>query len=357
MGPDCEAARVTVPPPDGGACPEHDAVADLLAAARLYGDFEVLPLPGGANNRVYRVNVNGTSSLLKHYFRHPNDPRDRLLAEFSFSTFAWDRGLRALPRPLACSFRHRLGLYEFVDGRPPEQGEITGDMVGQLLDFYLELNCHRQSTGARALPVASEACASIEQHLSCVEQRIGHLGRMDNSSAPDREAVAFVRNELYEVWIRVRGAVVERVSDVGLTGYSWMSREDWRLSPSDLGFHNVVMPADGRLRLVDFEYAGWDDPARMVCDFFCQQEVPVPVEYHDLVRDSVGASVSEPSRYHQRVEILLPVYRMKWCCILLNDFLPEGRARRQFAGRADHLEKRKAEQLQKARRMLATVER
>ena len=31
----------------------------------------------------------------------------------------------------------------------------------------------------------------------------------------------------------------------------------------------------GELCFLDFEYAGWDDPAKMVADFFCQPAVPV----------------------------------------------------------------------------------
>ena len=39
------------------------------------------------------------------------------------------------------------------------------------------------------------------------------------------------------------------------------------LSPSDFGFHNVIVEKDKILRFIDFEYAGWDDPAKMVSDF------------------------------------------------------------------------------------------
>ena len=38
------------------------------------------------------------------------------------------------------------------------------------------------------------------------------------------------------------------------------------LSPSDFGFHNALLEADGRLTFVDFEYFGWDDPVKIVAD-------------------------------------------------------------------------------------------
>jgi Ser/Thr protein kinase RdoA (MazF antagonist) len=42
------------------------------------------------------------------------------------------------------------------------------------------------------------------------------------------------------------------------------------------------------------------------------------------------------------------VYRLKWCCIMLNDFLPAGNDRRRFAAPVDEME-RKWKQLEKAR--------
>jgi hypothetical protein len=132
-------------------------------------------------------------------------------------------------------------------------------------------------------------------------------------------------------------------------------REDWALSPSDFGFHNALISADGRLRFLDFEYAGWDDPARVVCDFFCQQRVPVPFDLFEAVVERIGATVIDRVAYRQRVDLLLPVYRVKWCCILLNDFLPEGGERRRFAGRKSDPVQRKVEQLEKARRVMAGV--
>jgi hypothetical protein len=46
------------------------------------------------------------------------------------------------------------------------------------------------------------------------------------------------------------------------------------------------------------------------------------------------------------------VYRIKWCCIMLNDFLPVGSRRRSFARTAEDQQQRQRTQLQKARAAL-----
>jgi hypothetical protein len=66
-----------------------EPIRALLTEIGIVEDFAADPLPGGANNRAFRLDAGGQSFLLKAYFRHPDDPRDRLGTEFAFSRFAW----------------------------------------------------------------------------------------------------------------------------------------------------------------------------------------------------------------------------------------------------------------------------
>ena len=331
------------------------AVADLIAAVGFRGDFSLHPIIGGANNRVFRVEVNGSCALLKAYFQHADDPRDRLGAEFSFSRFAWENGLRCLPQPLGCDRQNRLGLYEFVEGRQLLPHEVKEGAVRQALDFYRELNRHKRLPGAKALPEGSEACFTIADHLRCVERRLQRLRKVDDSSGINCQAVHFIRNELAEAWSGVTDSVRKRAGELGLALAAEIVPQDRCLSPSDFGFHNAILSDDGRLRFIDFEYAGWDDPAKTVCDFFCQPALPVSLDYYDMFVEEVISDLSEPEKHRQRIALLLPVYRLKWCCILLNDFLSVGSERRRFAGSAVDQEERKARQLQKARQTLQSL--
>jgi hypothetical protein len=355
MGRDRTADRLKGKRLRDDAEPSHDAVRTLLDSAGLRGRFTLTPLQGGANNRVWRVDCDRRAAALKRYFRHPTDRRDRLLAEFSFLTVAWEAGVRVVPRPLGTYTPAALGLYDFLDGRRPGRQDVTAAAVGQCLDFYVALNAHKGSAPARWLPLASEACARVSDHVACVDSRIRRLAALEMSTSVDRDAAGFVRTELSPAWNDVQRALAARLQQYGLSAETEVMREDWALSPSDFGFHNALISADGRLRFLDFEYAGWDDPARVVCDFFCQQRVPVPFDLFEAVVERIGATVIDRVAYRQRVDLLLPVYRVKWCCILLNDFLPEGGERRRFAGRKSDPVQRKVEQLEKARRVMAGV--
>jgi hypothetical protein len=147
---------------------------------------------------------------------------------------------------------------------------------------------------------------------------------------------------------------VRQANAIGVALHTELSRRDRCISPSDFGFHNALVDPEGHLRFIDFEYAGWDDPAKMVCDFFCQPAVPVPMDFYDKLVESVVSGLDRPDEHSQRISLLMPVYRVKWCCIMLNDFLPWGGDRRRFTRSGEGVQE-KAEQLEKARRALAGV--
>ncbi len=345
--------------------PGHREIVQLLLeqGGLAGGEFAMQPLPGGGNNRVYRLTTPaGQSALLKAYFRHPDDTRDRLKAEYDFTCFAWQHGVRCVPRPLACDPQAGLGLYEFVEGRRLRTEEVDEAAVEQALVFYQELNRHRQTPEAMKLPAGSEACFCLADHLACVERRLARCETWQPRSPLDAEALAFVHHKVLPLWWQVR-ANVEKEGEKRRKGEGEKNSVPFtlspllpfspsgftRLSPSDFGFHNALLEASGKLRFVDFEYAGWDDPAKLVCDFFCQPALPAPARCWPTFLAQVMADLPEPAEHCRRAELLLPVYRVKWITIMLNDFQPTGDDRRRFARPGQDPEQRKAEQLEKAR--------
>jgi Phosphotransferase enzyme family len=331
--------------------PTEAEVTELCARAGLAAPSRLVQLAGGGNNQVFRIDGPAGSALLKAYFRHPDDPRDRLETEYSFCRFAWDAGMRCVPRPLASDSANAWGLYDFIEGRRVEAGEVTWELVEQAIEFFRALNRHRESGAARALANASDACFSLAENLQTVERR---LQRLANCMTDCDEARALIDGPLVAAWRRVSSTMAPDAAAAGLEMTAALPMEERRLSPSDFGFHNCIGQG-GALRFIDFEYAGWDDPAKSVCDFFCQPEVPVPVQWFGPVADAFAADTVDPARCRRRADVLMPACRVKWCCIMLNEFLPlEGR-RRSFARDAATQESRRSAQLQKVRRALSEM--
>ncbi len=328
----------------------HQRAARLLSQAGFPGPFALSPVHGGANSKAFRVDLEGGGPTLffKEYFRHPHDPRDRLGTEFAFASFAWNQGLRSLARPYEMDRQHGCALYAFLDGRKLTPPEITAAAVRQCLDFFCAINEHRNSPAAADLPIASEACFSMADHWECLRRRLCRLEAIVPASAVARQALAFVVDRLAPAATGYLAWAHAFAGDLRLDCGAPINAAERCLSPSDFGFHNALKASDGTLHFLDFEYAGWDDPAKTVCDFFCQPACPAPLDFWNEFAAEIAEGTSDPALATRRFTLLLPMYRLKWCCIMLNDFLPAGASRRQFAIRDLDEANRQERQLQKA---------
>ncbi|NLF67504.1 MAG: aminoglycoside phosphotransferase family protein [Candidatus Anammoximicrobium sp.] len=312
----------------------------------------IAPLAGGANNAVFRVDVPAGTFLLKQYFTHPADDRDRFAAETAFCCFAREHGIGAAPQLLASCAEQRLALFEFIAGRVVSAAEIDDGLIGQTVRFCRQLQDAQGAPAAEALPAAAESCFSIRQHLACVDRRIRRLQALDAESELQRDVRRFACEELAPCWEATQEQVLVQCRALGIAPQEELGAADRVLSPSDFGFHNALLDRRGQLRFFDFEYAGWDDPAKLVCDFFCQVEVPVPLALFPLFCHGIVSRLPEPERVRQRIDALFPVYRVKWCCIVLNEFLPLGQARRRFSAANQRPARQPELQFRKAQRLL-----
>jgi hypothetical protein len=312
---------------------------------------KTMQLCDGGNNRVYRVQTCAGSVLLKEYFRHPADLRDRLGAEQEFLRFAWGHGVRCIPEPLACDRCAGIGLYRFIPGRKLRADEITAAHVDEAAAFFAALNRHRHAPEATLLPNASEACFSLAEHLACVEGRLARLAGIAPETELHRAAAALIATRIAPAWGRVRAAAVAAGKHMDAP----LSPDERAISPSDFGFHNCIDTSSG-LAFIDFEYAGWDDPAKTVCDFFCQPALPVTRRHLRRFTTAVAAATTAGEAFQDRVELLLPVYEIKWCCIMLNDFLSTGDDRRSFARADECHDARRRNQLAKVEAALMRID-
>ena len=325
----------------------------FLAGVLPAGPWDLAPLGAGGNNRTYLVHQGRERYVLKENFRHPADRRDRATAEFAFARFAWSQGLRCLPEPLACDPTAGMALFGFVAGERIAPGALGPAEVQQAMDFVMALNGDRHQPSASDLPEGAEACFSLNRHLQVVDARLARLEQLPPAEDLDREARDLARGKMRPLFDRMADRIRQEADRHGMAMDQALTRQDRVISPSDFGFHNALRRHDGTLAFLDFEYAGWDDPAKLSGDFFSQVQVPVPLTHWDLVRDTLSDLVDDPASARKRMTLLRPLYQLKWCCIVLNHFLPVAAARRSFAGQDPIAHKRG--QLHQAQAMLRAI--
>jgi thiamine kinase-like enzyme len=128
------------------------------------------------------------------------------------------------------------------------------------------------------------------------------------------------------------------------------------LSPSDFGFHNALRRPTGQIVFVDFEYFGWDDPAKMISDFLLHPAMDLSDVLKGRFLDNIFQGYQDYPHLAGRVAMVYSLWALKWCLILLNEFVPEHLGRRGFASERPLNESElQSQQLSKARRMLRDV--
>jgi len=327
-------------------------IATGLILERNLGELSSLvPLTGGRNNRAFRVEGQGGPWLLKQYFSDSSGLRDRRAAEWAWSQFCWTNGVTCVPEPLATDPANHTSLFEYVHGRPLQPDEVSEQHVKQAAGFVAQVNRHREQAAASQLLNAAEACFSIEEHIHCVDRRVHRLVALPASDSLDQELQNWMKQSLVPAWQTIESRIRNSVVIEELLAV--LPKHFRCLSPSDFGFHNALLDSKNRLRFFDFEYAGWDDPAKLVCDFFWQPQCPAPRQCQPvLIAALVG--LGRTSILEQRVDQLFPLYGIKWCCLILNEFVAADRRRREFASRPID-DRRREEQLERAKRLLETT--
>ena len=109
------------------------------------------------------------------------------------------------------------------------------------------------------------------------------------------------------------------------------------MSASDFGFHNAINSEDGRLYFVDFEYFGWDDPAKMISDFFLQPALRLPVGLREGFFNRIRGNYKNDPGLEMRLSMIYPILGVKWCLIMLNVFLGTGYEYAGDAARSEYL--------------------
>jgi Ser/Thr protein kinase RdoA (MazF antagonist) len=267
-----------------------------------WGDARPEPVVGGTNNSVYRVEGLQGPALLKISKPKPNDPRDRFGAEKDFYDLLEKHSLHGAPRRYAFDESLGAAIYEWLEGSPVK-GEIGKESLKQAVDFLVGVQ-HSVRQGFERK--ASEACFSWSEHESLIDRRL--LALDDKSS----EIGAFVRQELLPLWQKTKTSL-KRTKPADFSAGDGCRI----LSPGDFGFHNALLCSDGSIVFFDFEYSGWDDPAKTVADIFLQPETPVDLRHWAAFCAELLDRASLDCKFPERASALLPLFGVKWACILL----------------------------------------
>ena len=71
---------------------------------------------------------------------------------------------------------------------------------------------------------------------------------------------------------------------------------------------------------IDFEYAGWDDPCKLICDLVLQPDYPIPSKYIGTINKLI-LNKNFPRDSLKNLDLMLNIYQSKWVLIILNTII------------------------------------
>lgn len=305
---------------------------------------------GSGNNRVYSLEYgNSRKGVAKFYFRHPADKRDRLHAEFSSLSFLWEQGMADIPQPIVVNREESCAIYEFIDGKKIVAGDAGEEDVKYAVDFVADLKRLNEAALSHNIPPASDACFSIRAVIANVEGRLDRFGKLKSDEQEYRELEFFLADDFKPFFSVLKKWTREQCAASGISFDVEIPLEQRTLSPSDFGFHNALRANDGRIVFLDFEYFGWDDPAKTIADFLFHPAMALSEPMKEVFVRRMLDVFKADSRLVDRLKVVYPLFGLKWCMIFLNEFIPSDFTRRAYAaGNPLDRDQVRKEQLRKA---------
>ena len=287
---------------------------DFCAKALKSKKVDLEPVKNGGNNRGYRVTTEDRSCYLKEYYASDKNDRSRIRRESNFLSYCDKIGENHVPELIAWDLTQNLLLQTYILGEKVDSDSIGEDEIDQCLKFIQRINTNGFISDSKiTFDVASDACFSILEHLSHVQRRYDRLNQVAvrTQTKLERDFGGFILNRVNPVLANLSAKLL----DASMTK-SWDCLQDQRvISPSDFGFHNALKDSDGNVMFLDFEYAGLDDPLKLICDFICQPQVPVRTDYLHKFYPLLEIRGIESSE--EVIQLCLPLYRLKWIAIIL----------------------------------------
>ncbi|CAM2066784.1 Phosphotransferase [Sulfidibacter corallicola] len=287
----------------------------------------VTPLKEHGDNFIYKVDTeNDRSYILKHFLESTENAPERLETEINHLNSLHAVGIHNVPKP----YWHRgcWALFSYLEGSSVTQ--VGENELAQFIDMLTQLDRKHEELGEQKVKTAAGARTRLSQFADELNGRWNAV--LSACQRPDgpKDIMLFMLTDL------------EQLRQDNLNHfYLWIKREKWDkeaelaekdliFSPSDFGFHNTLKNGDNTLYFLDFEESGWDDPAKLLADFFYNTEQTLDIKDKLAVLDAFVKQREWDSNFIKRFWAIADLVAVEWILKTLEVVVPEEMRRLQY---------------------------
>ncbi len=290
----------------------QEILREFLEENRIAAEAQIDVVSHREGRAVVHTHHEGLDYTVKIFESDSTAHQDEYQREHHFYVFLKPLQTGLTPLLLGNSETKQALLLTRIAGRGIREEEINRRAIEHATQFLVDINAHRDSSLARTCASAFGACQSISDHLRSISDLVTDIQQHLDEVNPQTNR--FINDELSPVWQKILASILNQFQTANIPIDSDLEEAALILSPGELGFHNAILTPQKDVCFVDFDQSGWDDPARVICQFFTRGPIPPKASHWDTVIDAFAEIPHLDPTFAIRARILLPAHQIARAC-------------------------------------------
>jgi len=269
---------------------------------------------GGRNNKVYLFKSKKKKFIIKKYKNNYSTKYNRFLTEKIFLEFLVKKKIKNIPKIISLDKKKKIIVFNYICGKQIKK--VQKKHLNQCLKFLLKIN-YKTSYKNFKFQKASDACLSLNDHIKTCETRIKRLIKNchHNSKGESKKILFFLKNKILPEFKKIKSKIHLVFSKSQIV--KKINKKQLILSPSDFGFHNIISKKN-KLYYIDFEYSGWDDPNKLISDFFLNPDYFISKKNKKYFLRNFDNFFKKKISNSSKFKFILKFHFLKWVCVIIN---------------------------------------
>jgi|GEM_PF-1289525 len=267
----------------------------------------------GGNHRSFVIELNDNQKLFVKSSNHASIAN--LENEYYALKVLESNGITCIPKAMGFSGQNAFLLQNCVEGK--KINKITNIHLLSIGNFIQQLD-----KVSIDFPFASQYRAKLNDYTTAIETRLEKINsglKRLQSTYPDLIKIEkLIQKKVTPIKEFIFKKYNQQIKQNHLELEQKFPKNELILNPSDFGFHNIILSNDDRLFFIDFEYFGWDDKIKMVCDFIHHLGHNLNLEQKLYFLRLLKQRGFLSKTLIQRMELVIDLIGLEWVLIVLN---------------------------------------
>ena len=261
-------------------------------------NYEISKLSSGKNAGAYLIKSSGKNMVMKSY-KQISESYERFAREKLFLEYCLEKEIFCVPKIIDYDYSAKQILIEYL-GNSSEIKMSTNTCLA-LFEFVkcLNENSNKEFSNAKDAYL-DEMNVSLD-----IERRIQQVSKLKLIGP-----LKLYFEEVTHIFLSSSLSTLVNLPFHSVTTSNFVRF----ISPSDVGLHNMLLIGH-QYYFIDFEYSGYDNPLKFLCDFITNPDNNVDDVLLPQVIDLFQAFFAIP--VNEWIFDTLKFFRMKWCLMLI----------------------------------------